>query len=346
MEEVKSLEIKLSQAPVIHHALNEIGANVTKRLVDLNIDNLVATEDTVKSLKTLRADLNNELKSFEEQRKAVKGAIAEPYERFNEVYKNEVSTKYAEAIAKLKGKIESVEITLKDEKKQKVEAYFNELCVASEIDFLTFEDAKININLSTSLKKYKDECNAFIQKVVDDIILIEAHDFSVEIMTEYKRTLNASKAITEIVNRKQREKEETLRQQQLRTEKRKTKLLSVAMVYHDLTKTYNWVQDEENVFITLSDVENISDDEFLSRFVELEAKIKAAIDAKKTEEAPKVEKVVEKETLKAPSVEAPQQQTAQPEMLEAKFTVKGTMTQLKALAQYMRDNNIEFQTIK
>ena len=68
-------EIKLKVLPVIEHDLVKVGNLVDKRLAQLNVANLVATDETIQSLKTLRADLNKELKEYEEQRKVVKDLI-------------------------------------------------------------------------------------------------------------------------------------------------------------------------------------------------------------------------------------------------------------------------------
>ena len=122
--------IKLVAKPKIAHKLNELGASVTQRIKDLNLENLVATEETVKSLKELRADLNKELESFEEQRKFVKNGILNPYNEFEALYKIEISEKYAGAINILKDKIAQVENKIKQEKRENIKRYFDELCIS------------------------------------------------------------------------------------------------------------------------------------------------------------------------------------------------------------------------
>ena len=59
------------------------------------------TEDTVKEIKKLRADLNKRFKELEDERKAVKAKVMAPYEAFEEVYKKYVTDifKYTEARA-------------------------------------------------------------------------------------------------------------------------------------------------------------------------------------------------------------------------------------------------------
>ena len=61
-------QITLTQSPIIKHDLLSIGANVTKRIDELNVENLVVTVDTIKSMKSLRAELNKEAKEFGDMR--------------------------------------------------------------------------------------------------------------------------------------------------------------------------------------------------------------------------------------------------------------------------------------
>ena len=135
-------EIKLIQKPIIQHALAEVGMSVTSRLAALNIENLVATDETIKSLKELRADLNKELSEYEGQRKQIKEAVSGPYVEFESVYKTEVSEKFKTAIEVLKDKIGVFENRVKAEKKANVSRYFYELCQSEEIDFLKFDQVK------------------------------------------------------------------------------------------------------------------------------------------------------------------------------------------------------------
>ena len=101
--------ITLKQNAVIQHDLLNVGKMVDERLEELNIENLVATDDTIRALKTLRTELNKELRDFEEQRKTIKNIVAKPYMDLEEVYKEEVSEKYNNALTILKDKIDEHE---------------------------------------------------------------------------------------------------------------------------------------------------------------------------------------------------------------------------------------------
>ena len=126
-------EIKIVTLPVIEHDLVTVGRMVDERLLKLNLANLVATDETIKSMKALRAELNNEFKEFEGQRKVLKEVLMKPYNDMDLIYKNEVAEKYKMATDILKDKIGEFENRIKDEKRQEVEEYFMELVTAKNI---------------------------------------------------------------------------------------------------------------------------------------------------------------------------------------------------------------------
>ena len=326
-------KIRLVQLPVINHKLIEVGEGVTKRLSDLDIDNLIATNDTVKSLKELRADLNKELTAFEDQRKFIKKAILKPYEEFDSIYGTEVSAKYSVAIEKLKDKIAIVENKIKEEKKIVVLTFFNELCLVEKIDFIKFDDLGLEINLSTSEKAYKEKCNEYISKVLDDIALIKTNEFEAEIMVEYKLTRNASKAITTVQERKASEKAEKERIRVVENNRRIALLRSMGFVFMDMTNSYEY---DHELYLSLSDIESLEKSAFANKVVSFEESIKVKKAALQPEVAPVIQKPI---VLTAPKVETKE------EILTASFEVSGTRSQLLALGQYMKSNQITYKNI-
>lgn len=335
-----STEIKLVQVPIIQHKLIEVGANVTKRIEELNLSNLVATDETIKSLKELRAELNKEFTEFENQRKELKQAIANPYQEFENIYKLEISEKYTNAGEILKNKIGEFENRVKLEKKANIEAYFTELCQAENIDFLKFSHTGIEINLSTSEKKYKDECQAFVARIQDDIILIQGQEYAAEIMAEYKSSgFNASKAITTIQARKEAEKQEKDRIKAIETNRRVNLLRQKSFISHDMTKSYHWVNDEE-ISISIAEVENMSKDDFQKWFAGAEI-LMIEFENKNLQQSP----VEQKPITVAKPVSAPVEVKKEPhteKIYEASFSVTGTFSQLTALKNFLIENKYNY----
>lgn len=209
---VKDL-IEVKQLPIIEEKLKVVSEGIDIEVKKAT--SLVCTEETVKTVKELRAKLNKSFKEFEEQRKTVKEEIMTPYNNFESIYKECISDKFKSADVELKSKIDNVENELKDKKEQDIKDYFEEYKTAKKIDFITYGQARINVTLSASMKSLKEQAKQFIDKITDDLKLIETQEHKAEILVEYKQTLNVSQAITSVTNRFKAVEEERKRQEEL-----------------------------------------------------------------------------------------------------------------------------------
>lgn len=228
--------IIIKQLPQIEEHLKELSIEVEQKVE--NAKSLICTEENVKTIKEVRADLNKEFKEVEKQRKAVKEQVLAPYMQFEEVYKQYISDKYRSADNDLKQKIDLVEKELKEQKEQEIKDYFEEYKKENNIDFITYEKARINVTLSASKKSLKEQAKSFIDKIVDDLNLIETQKHKAEILVEYKQTLNVSNAITTVVNRFKAVEEEKAKQEE--------KITIVSNENHEITEeSYKQL---ENVF--------------------------------------------------------------------------------------------------
>lgn len=274
--------IELRQTPVIwYDNIKNISEKVQKRIAELNLDNQLVTEDTVKSVKATRTELNKEFAVFEEQRKLIKERVYEPYKEFENAYKESIAKHYENAGETLRIKISIFENQLKLDKEARLKDYFNELCQSKEIDFVSFERIGLKVTNSASDKLLKEQILKFVESVDKDITLLKSYphsnDFKAEVLFEYKKTLDLSSSVR-IVQEREKAKEEARK------------------------------KAEENARPQVE-----------------EAKI-----IEETKEEPKQEEV-----LKAPAVEEPQK------LYQTTFTVQGTMEQMKALKQFITDNNIQ-----
>lgn len=206
--------IVIKQLPQIEEHLKDLSTEIDVKVN--NAKKLVCTEETVKTVKQVRADLTKDFKNLEEQRKTVKEQILAPYMQFEEVYKTYVSNKYKEADIDLKQKIDSTENELKKQKEQEIKDYFEEYKTANNIDFINYEQANINVTLTASKKSLKEQAKKFIDEIVDDLKLIETQECKEEILVEYKQNLNVSKSIQEVANRHKLLEEEKKRQEELK----------------------------------------------------------------------------------------------------------------------------------
>lgn len=203
--------IEVKQLPVIVEQLQTIKADVTDR-VNTALS-LVCTEETVKTVKQARAALTKEFKEWEVKRGEVKKAVMSPYEQFEAVYKDCITDVFKKADTELKSKIDSVENELKEQKRAEVQAYFDEYLASKNIPIaMNIHDCHLNVTLSASLKSLKEQVKATIDRVCDDLSLIETQEHKDEILYEYKRTLNVSAAITSVTNRYKAIEEEKARE--------------------------------------------------------------------------------------------------------------------------------------
>ena len=268
--------IAVKQLPIIVEQLQQVKAEVAAK-VDFAL-RLVCTEDTVKDVKKVRSELNKELAEYEASRKAVKKAILTPYEQFEVVYKDCVSDTYKKADTELKHKIDSVENELKAQKAAEVKAYFDEYLQSKGIDFVTFESAHINVTLSASMKSLKEQAKAFIDKIADDLALIDTQEHKDDILYEYKQSLNVSSAITMV--------------------------------------TYRYKAFEE---------------------------AKAREEERKAREQAAAEAAAKVEAVAPPTVEPIAPPVEEEKTYTLKFTVRGTMPQLKALKEFLNNGGYDYE---
>lgn len=218
--------IVVKQLPEIVEQLHTIKGEIERRVSDaLALD---CTEDTVKEVKAVRAALKKDFDTLESKRKEVKNKILSPYEQFEEIYKECVTSIFRPADGQLAGKIAEVENGLKEQKKTEILEYFEELRTAKGIDFVSFDDSGAVVTLTASKKSLKERVKVFLDKVSDDLSMIDTQDHKSEILVEYKRSLNVSQAILTVNNRHkaieeerlQAEKAQLLREQQEKAEEK------------------------------------------------------------------------------------------------------------------------------
>lgn len=220
MEKQEQL-IVIKQLPIIEEQLKNLSEEIDKKVE--RAMKLVVSDETVKEVKKVRAELNNEFKELETQRKYVKEKILTPYNQFEETYKEYVSIKYKTADETLKNKISEVEQEQKAKKEQEVKDYYTELCYSEKLEWLCeakyYELADINITLSASLKSLKEKANQFVERVKSDLKLIDTQEHKAEIMAEYKTKLQVASAITNVNDRFKREEEEKQRLAEMQEQK-------------------------------------------------------------------------------------------------------------------------------
>ena len=178
--------VKVETMPSIFYQLEKIGSCIDEELE--KVKDLKATDKNKQEVKKIRTGINNTLNKFEDKRKEIKNQILEPYNIFNEKYEEEIKTKLENASKELTNKINEIEVIQKKEKEDKIKLFADEHIKSEYLEnIISFENIPIKVNISTTETSLKDEALKFIEKVRDEINLINLEEnYKEEILYEYK----------------------------------------------------------------------------------------------------------------------------------------------------------------
>ena len=202
--------MKVTQLPVIEEHLRSRKEQTEQRGAEAM--SLVCTDETLTSVKNIRAEMNREFADAETQRKAIKSAIMEKYDSFESVYRECIADPYKRADADLKAKIDATESEIKSRCEEMLLGYFRELCAVNEIDFLSFGQTGVKVDMASARaktpKKLMEQIKLKVDGVAQDMKTIGTMgENAPEIMVEYKNNLDLSLAIS-VVNERHRRAEE------------------------------------------------------------------------------------------------------------------------------------------
>ena len=179
--------IKIEQLPKIYQQLDQINEIVLEKVNGLN--EIQCTEENKQEVKNYKAYLNKIKTELENRRKEIKKQISEPYDKFNAYYEEKVKSVLDNGINQLTKKIDEIEKQQIDEKRQEVENFFEEYRAFYHLESIveTLDAVPIKINLSNSLKSLKEETQAFLIKISEEIKVINKEPMNrEEILLEYK----------------------------------------------------------------------------------------------------------------------------------------------------------------
>ena len=202
--------MKVTQLPVIEEHLMSRKEQTEQRVAEAM--SLVCTDETLTSVKNIRAEMNREFADAETQRKAIKAAIMGKYDSFESVYRECIADPYKRADADLKAKIDATESEIKSRCEEMLLGYFRELCAVNEIDFLSFGQTGVKVDMASARaktpKKLMEQIKLKVDGVAQDMKTIGTMgENAPEIMVEYKKNLDLSLAIS-VVNERHRRAEE------------------------------------------------------------------------------------------------------------------------------------------
>ena len=279
---------------------------------------LTYTDEQISVAKEDRARLNKAKKLISDKRIEVKKAITAPYDRFDKEIKEGVA-KIDEVVSMIDGQIKEYEEGQKEEKKAKLQLYFN-VCVG-ETDlpmspqqlFDSLFDEKW-LNLSVSLRKAQTELESKVNRVKKDletISMLEA-EYVGYANDVYARTQDISQAMNEVTRireSKRRAEEERQRKEKEEAERRKREEEEQAAIRAAASQGSPAEDDRQE------------DVPWSTEAIEEPTKEDTAEEESKPHEA----------------------STKQEPVYYASFTVHGTREQIEGLKRYMIENDIRFE---
>lgn len=212
--------IVVRQLPIIEEQLHALKTLWEQRAYEA--ESMVCTEDTIQAVKGFRSEMRKEFDEVESLRKAAKQAVMEPYNRFEAVYKECVTTAFRRADNAYSSKVFEVEADMKRRCEDGLQEYFDELCSVHHLDWLEYERAGIKVDMASAKaktsKKLREQLAAFVAGVAESVERINALDDAGEIMVEYQRTLDAAGAICTVQDRHRRIEEQKATQEARKAE--------------------------------------------------------------------------------------------------------------------------------
>lgn len=198
--EIKDI-VKVETLPKIVQQLEQLSVEIDNEVNQAL--SLECNEDSKQEVKKARANINKIKTELEDRRKDIKAQILEPYYRFEDIYNNLIKEKLIYADETLKDRVNEIENIQKQEKENNINDFFKEYAESLNLIFnLSLEDLGIKINLSDSEKKLREEVKCKLDKISNDIKLIELEEYAQEILLEYnKNGFDFAKAKLSVYNR-------------------------------------------------------------------------------------------------------------------------------------------------
>ena len=199
--------VVVEQLPKIRETLGVISKEIDKEIeYALSLD---CTEESKAQVKKYRANLNKIKEELEDRRKFVKKQVLEPYEQFEGVYNELVKDKLANADKVLKERIDTIEISQREEKlKDLLEFAKAWLKYYGLEQVLEPKQVIPNITLSKSQKSLKEQIKGEIERISKDIQTIALEEMKAELLVEYVKDFDYARAKLAVMER--HKKQETI----------------------------------------------------------------------------------------------------------------------------------------
>lgn len=246
--------IRITEVPTIRSSVDELALVVKKRIADLRIEEIEPTEENKKLLKATRANLNKEIKDYEEQRKKIKEILLKDYNVFEEEYKKKIKALYEETDKILKAAIDKIQREQDQELKDYALEYLNERLAVNDPGVIEFDKIKINY---ANKKQIRLSIDNYIDDILKSLNIIKTYGenegrlYAIWLRTNF----NLVEAITQLNNDIAVEKQ--LEREIKEREAREARMREMYKV-EEITTTEEAEEVEEDFVIEVEEVSNYS----------------------------------------------------------------------------------------
>lgn len=305
------------------------------------------TEETLKSAKNDRAELNKLLKAIEERRKKVKEIVNRPYADFEKELK-EVTTLIADQVKEIDVQVKKFEDNQKAEKKKKIKAAYDE-AIGDMEDILPFDRvfAQTYLNKTYKLETAIEEIKKQIEEVRTDLGTIDSvcGKYKLNAKDVYIRTLDLSKALAE--EKRMKDLEEKMEADRIKKEKEAEERRKTEEARKEAERIRKEEEKKEIERQKKAEEESIAAEKAEEEKSQtVPAMSKNVLEEKGT--VPKKEENVpepEPDAVVDPFASA-HHEPIQEKKCRAKFFAIGTKEQLNALVKYMKENGIKYGKVE
>jgi hypothetical protein len=182
--------------------IDEIVLRVQKRIEDLNLKTIDATEDNKKILRDTRAELNKEVKQYEEDLKQIELMINSGFNELKKQYKEKIKSLYKLTDDELKEKIDEItQEQLKENQDYSKEYYEAKLKSMPLRIGVEYDDVPWDFTFNSSKKSIRDTANNHFEAVEEALKIIDNHKYKNELEAFWKyNKFNLGKALIELEN--------------------------------------------------------------------------------------------------------------------------------------------------
>lgn len=327
------LEVKFQELKPVESNFEDLKIELKEQLE--KYQNLVVVEEDLPKYKQDRANLNKLKKALNDEKVRVKNEFSEPIKAFESQVK-ELIGMIDDPVKCLDYQLKKYEEKRKSEKKDKIEAKFNELNDIDQIKFyMVFDESWLNV--SVTMKKINDSITSYIENVHNEIQAITdlQSDHEEELQKLYLKTFSLPQVLARkneidsiLAKEKARQKaEEERKAEQDRLEKEKAEREAKEAKEIEEKKRLDEIQRKE--------------DELKAKEHQLQVKEQAIINK---DPLPVEDKATEQKIKENNNPEVYAQNNLEPKQID--FRVWVNEKQKIALKSFLIDNQIQFGKVQ